>query len=241
MDNTENTKDTWNSKIKDNMIVPYRDTQISDTQKFISLKTERLVSAIHLVTGLMDTKESLRDELRSAALSSMNDLYVVSEGTIARIGHITSLLEVGLTGGLISNMNYSILKQEYLKLGEGLSKTIATEGVNAYTLPESFFGGNISDIKKTQTYKTKVLDKKDKTRGPNLMSTPGKTSRQDLIVKVLKDGEECTIKDIISRVSIIDPTVDCSEKTIQRDILSLVASGTLNKRGERRWSRYSKK
>jgi hypothetical protein len=31
---------------------------------------------------------------------------------------------------------------------------------------------------------------------------------------------------------------DCSEKTLQRELLALVAQGVLKKEGERRWSSY---
>ena len=31
----------------------------------------------------------------------------------------------------------------------------------------------------------------------------------------------------------------CSEKTIQRELLSMVKSGILKKEGEKRWSKYS--
>jgi len=34
---------------------------------------------------------------------------------------------------------------------------------------------------------------------------------------------------------------DCSEKTIQRELLDLVEKGIVKKEGERRWSRYSLK
>ncbi len=64
-----------------------------------------------------------------------------------------------------------------------------------------------------------------------------KTDRKDTIIKLLKSkkDKEFTIKDISHEVS------DCSEKTIQRELVSLVLKGVLKKRGERRWSRYSLK
>lgn len=64
-----------------------------------------------------------------------------------------------------------------------------------------------------------------------------KLNRREIILKLFKNkkGKELSVKDISYEVS------DCSEKTVQRELVSLVASGVLKKRGERRWSKYSLK
>ena len=59
-----------------------------------------------------------------------------------------------------------------------------------------------------------------------------KNSRQDIILSMLKSGVKLTIKDFAQNIK------DCSEKTIQRELLSLVSKGVLKKEGERRWSKY---
>ena len=60
-----------------------------------------------------------------------------------------------------------------------------------------------------------------------------KNSRQSTIINLLKRKKEIMIKDV-------SPLIDgCSEKTIQRELMSMVHSGTLKKVGEKRWSRYS--
>jgi predicted HTH transcriptional regulator len=59
-----------------------------------------------------------------------------------------------------------------------------------------------------------------------------KSSRQDIILSMLKSGVKLTIKDFAQNIK------DCSEKTIQRELLALVSKGMLKKEGERRWSKY---
>ncbi len=59
------------------------------------------------------------------------------------------------------------------------------------------------------------------------------SARRDTIISLIKDKGEVTIKDISCAIS------ECSEKTIQRELLSLVNSSVLKKTGEKRWSRYS--
>ena len=57
--------------------------------------------------------------------------------------------------------------------------------------------------------------------------------RKDAIISALKRKSNLTIKDISSIVT------GCSNKTIQRELLSLIKDNVVKKDGERRWSRYS--
>lgn len=59
-----------------------------------------------------------------------------------------------------------------------------------------------------------------------------KITRRNEILKLIKDKKEVTIKDISSIIS------NCSEKTIQRELLTLVGQGVLKRIGEKRWSKY---
>lgn len=71
---------------------------------------------------------------------------------------------------------------------------------------------------------------------PVYNSIPKKESisqRQALIIKEIRSKDHLTIRDLIGKIE------GCSEKTIQRELLSLVETGILKKEGERRWSRYS--
>ncbi len=60
-----------------------------------------------------------------------------------------------------------------------------------------------------------------------------KNDRRKIILALIKQKPALTVRDITKSI----PQV--SEKTIQRELLSMVAEGVLLKRGERRWSTYS--
>lgn len=66
----------------------------------------------------------------------------------------------------------------------------------------------------------------------NLGNTTLNNRAKDILA-IIKKMREVSIKDISSQMK------DCSEKTIQRELLSLIRSGRLSKTGEKRWSRYS--
>lgn len=64
-------------------------------------------------------------------------------------------------------------------------------------------------------------------------------------VEVKKDNRRAKILDLVSKRSgltikdFADVIKDCSEKTIQRELVELVEQGVLVRQGERRWSTYS--
>jgi len=58
-------------------------------------------------------------------------------------------------------------------------------------------------------------------------------SRRDRITDFLKDNKHATIKDIMLVIN------DCSEKTIQRELIAMIKDNQVIREGERRWSKYS--
>lgn len=60
-----------------------------------------------------------------------------------------------------------------------------------------------------------------------------KKNRRNEILEIAKNLGNFSIKDVSNRI------INCSEKTIQRELVEMVNEGILLKSGERRWSRYS--
>ena len=60
-------------------------------------------------------------------------------------------------------------------------------------------------------------------------------SRKKQILKLFNKGQKLTIKDISQVIN------DRGEKTIQRELQSMMKEGHIKKEGERRWSQYSLK
>ena len=252
----------------------------------ISLKTERLTSALYLVTDLIDYDEPLKNKLRSSAVEVMsaismsnNTNHFLDDRALAvvrkNISVVISCLEVSFNVGLCSSMNCAILKREYDSLKELLDSDLVTRGAGVISIPSNFlypsleeiksaiggpasgwskagapgdnsYGHDKGQVKDNQELKTNQVQGSTSTRlnlepGRPLGREVYKGDRRGLVVSLFKDDSEYTVKDILSRLSFTGKKVEISEKTIQRDLLSLVAEGVLNKRGERRWSRYSKK
>jgi DNA-binding HxlR family transcriptional regulator len=158
-----------------------------------------------------------------------------TNATQTRVLEIVSLLEISSRSGLVSPMNFSILKKEFsglLGVLNTASKTSHSESEYA-TLPKTFF--DVPDTRSVSTLDKNDIVIKDKKTVSVETIVFKKTNRQNIILNMLKKKKDLTIKDISEVIQ------DCSEKTIQRELIDLIENGIVEKRGERRWSRYSLK
>jgi len=70
-----------------------------------------------------------------------------------------------------------------------------------------------------------------------------KKQRRTEIISIVKIiGGNATIKDIKDRAKVLpaqaESLLSCGEKTLQRELISMIKDGVLDKTGEKRWSRY---
>ncbi len=271
----------------------------------LSKKCDRLATALYLVTNFLSDNEPLKFRLRALSLELVREATLVKYGTIqdelnilgtvvGNISETLGLFELAFVNGLISEMNFSILKREYVSLNEAIQIRKTSRTSRTDTLFEkSFFGspifGEVSaresigisekesslkplnvhspderingysqgqykgqfDIKDNQGYKQmsdrKIIEKAEEvsslagkikkhteslSRGTNSIPLLIK-SRRMRIMKLVKDKKEVSIKDIS------DHFPELSEKTIQRELVSLTEAGVFKRAGSRRWSRYS--
>jgi len=180
-----------------------------------------------------------------------------SKTFLLRIG---SLLDVASFSGLISPMNNAILKDEINGVAERMD---ALKSDKEMFVEELRSGFKVSELMSTGKSLSRAEEAnlslsndeilKDKSRVLDEISTDSLSSseenrrrirefspvavkrnrRQTAIIGVLKKKREIIIKDLAGIIS------DCSEKTIQRELLNLVQAGILTKKGIRRWTKYS--
>ncbi len=225
---------------------------------FIFKKTEKITSALYLISGLLKDEEPIKWELRdkginlisssfTASSSLPGDKNAVIQSLFTAALETLSLLNVARISNLISEMNHRLLVREIDNIVVLLRDHLAMNAEKAgYVLSESFFKtpdmfttGFKSDTRKGRVSETRIDKENDSqeeryVKGHDSLQQK-KTSRQETILTVLKDQSNLTIKDFSKVIK------DCSEKTIQRELLDLVGRGLVKKEGERRWSRYSLK
>ncbi|MDP3763439.1 MAG: hypothetical protein Q8Q92_02155 [bacterium] len=188
----------------------------------LNKKSERLASAIYFVTGFFSDQEPLKWKLRDIvseivilSVSFIDDITDEKKQVVLEskrlILEIINLLNVARNANLISPANHELINGEFHKYLDGVASF-------------SDFSGFFADEK---VYIDKPVLK---DFGTVLIK---KNSRQSTIIAILKRKKEVMIKDISPIIS------GYSEKTIQRELLTMVKAGVLKKVGEKRWSRYS--
>lgn len=111
------------------------------------------------------------------------------------------------------------------------SVRVATPGLpgSVVRVSDILGGGSVADTKhRAKTVSSSV----SRVRAEGISDAAVRRVRRDTIVSFIKDKGRVSIKDVASIIT------DVSEKTLQRELLSLVDEGELLKVGERRWSTY---
>lgn len=223
---------------------------------FICKKTEKLTSAVYMISNLFPDTEPMKWTLRKKVSDLLSFIFQYKDvfeggekdfsyGAKGQTFEVTSLLEVCFRAGLVSNMNFSLLKQEFFNLvlaieeskgadkepaNELLSKSFFDVSRPAFSTP-SFYSRAPEETLQISSEKTprQVKDKDELV----VKGEVKKSARQNTILTLLRKKKELTIKDISMVIK------DCSEKTIQRELISFISAGIVKRTGERRWSTYS--
>ncbi|NVN97097.1 hypothetical protein HXX01_02590 [Candidatus Nomurabacteria bacterium] len=229
---------------------------------FANKKTEKLVTALYMVTDCMETDDALKGKLRELGVSLLSDMYKLStlnpmdkhvhiSASLAHIDEVLSFIEIAYTIGFISEMNTMILKKEFMILISELESHQKNDKHFTFTLDEQMFslpvlpeqngGNNGKNMIKDKRTTFNSLSFMNPNSGSSIghagtakthaTSVSEKQERTDKILSLVKD-KEVSIKDISIAFT------DCSEKTIQRELNSLVLKGQIKKTGSKRWSRY---
>lgn len=221
---------------------------------FVHTKAERLSTAVHLITRAMGGDEPLRRHLRSESITLLSRIFILDErsgdsvsGIIVRI---ISLLDIAYRTQYISEMNWNVIRSEYVSFADFLKERNLGAAPESQTISKNFFDieepkaisearqrGEIQRDRDTTFVKDKI-ESKGHTAKPKPKGTKSpaikerKNGRREVIIKLLKERKKVTVRDVAEVI----PNV--SEKTLQRELIALVVEGSLRREGERRWSTY---
>ena len=207
---------------------------------FIYKKAERLAKAIHLITPAFVLSPALRGRIDGIAVGLVDAAILPPASAKDRLSRelltLSSILSIARTGGLLSAMNADLItKEAHLLLQE----------VAAYEEPHLFFE-EVPTLAGIEREAARGAHKKQKKTVPLhiLQNAPRATNkgqnnehkgqgRKETVLGVLREKGNVSIKDISRLMRGV------SEKTVQRELQSLVEAGVIKKTGERRWSTYA--
>jgi DNA-binding transcriptional ArsR family regulator len=201
---------------------------------FIYKKAERLAKALAVVGPAFAGATSLKARLDASAVvlvdTALLPLVEMREKLPRELLSLVSVLTVARTSALLSRMNADLISKE----AQYLLQEIA-----AYEEPRV----TLDDLP-TLAAMDKAAPREERAHPVSAPSakTPHKTQetdkghlkdREEAIMSIIKNKGQVSIKDISHLIRGV------SEKTIQRELVSLTERGRVVKRGERRWSTYS--
>lgn len=263
---------------------------LSDTQVSLSYKkTSKLVTALFMVTDMMENAEPIRLKLRALGVDILSDTTSITRAKLLsrtevsidkKVQEVLYFLDIAETVNLMTRMNSSILKKEFLDLQKSIFERV--HHLNSFsgkaTLSEFFNAEERFSITPAMPHekdstrhitptrigvqkgstllkalsdrmsvsplekKGRPIDTNNDKGSSNFLTKAGfdllKKERRNEIVRVIKECKGvASIMDIKSHLS--TGFNGTSEKTLQRELVSMVADGLLNKTGSKRWSRYS--
>lgn len=229
---------------------------------FISKKGTQLGTAIYYVTEHLDAEDPMRQELRkivlhlSISVSKFTPDYRSSAQIIeagVNINVLLNLLQIAIGSGLISNMNGEILVGEVNKIKASVEKLSiktfldygAKGGTELNDLNNVFNEKNDRAEKSFSDTNTRVgtAIENDNTTTPTVIkskTTPASDKdlamrhiRRESIIRLLKQRGIVGLTDIKAIIP------NLSDKTLQRELMSLIDEGVIVRKGEKRWARYS--
>lgn len=247
--------------VNTNTIVIKRQIQIEAISKAVYLVTDLFDADEPLRLGLrktaveavysfdkgqaMDALQKLYSMIRIAKdiqlISEMNARLLMNaiEGLRARpedrpVVDITGVLETGSTE--MSSVQDEKIENEVRQISQVYRPTssIQQQPVSTQNSFQKTQDGDVNkDIKEVRNVEKDREVVKDRPVAQPAGMDIG--SRRKKILEIVRAKGQVTINEFIDAIQ------GCSSKTIQRELTSLVLSGTLKKSGERRWSKYSLK
>lgn len=199
----------------------------------IILRFQRLYVAFNHISNYWPDQEPLKWKIRDfgsnlilLALSFGDESDFVIERTIKdikrQIYRLNVLLDVILYSHFLSETNSGLLKDELMSLSNSIDTYSQLR--RGERLGLNNFGIDVPLILQTQ----------EKSEGTSKLDndSPTKLSRRGLIIGHIRRNGAANIRELLTIVK------GCSDKTIQRELVSLIGSGVLRREGERRWSKY---
>lgn len=208
----------------------------------ITNKSEKLASALYLITSFFTDQEPLKWKLRSlssefvsVSMSLKDDFFKDREVAILETKNlalkITKLLSLAKNAGLMSGENHNLMETQFNNYLSALEHPVNISDFLNIEAPKP----RVRELSTTLAIKDKNENEAQREKSLKEFGavTVKKNSRQSIIIALLKRKKEVMIKDV-------SPLIEgCSEKTIQRELSEMVRSGVLKRMGEKRWSRYS--
>ncbi len=208
---------------------------------YVYKKSERIAKAIHMISPAFKDSRPMRERLQRLAVelidAASRPIPESREALSRELLTLLSILSMARSSQMLSHMNADLIGREAQALLQDISgyedprvafEDVPTLASISKAVPQK---GSQPLSQKAQASYPDISDKRhDKGLAPQIKDN---SSRRESILSVLKSKGPSYIKDISTVIR------NVSEKTVQRELQTLVSEGLVSKKGERRWTTYS--
>lgn len=157
---------------------------------FVVRKAEKLTTALYMVTDIMSDKEPMKWKARETGVELLSDIAVSSASptsermsalreVVKKIERVVSFLDIAQSTRMISEMNSSVLKREYLALKD----VIEGEWKRVYDDSKSIFNESFFEVGHTREHTLSSgkneINSASENKGQN--TTPMLSQGQDVV------------------------------------------------------------
>ncbi|KKT57673.1 MAG: hypothetical protein UW81_C0008G0002 [Candidatus Giovannonibacteria bacterium GW2011_GWC2_44_9] len=189
----------------------------------------KITEALYRTTDLFSDAEPLKWALRKEALEVLNvkpQDVVLLEATVK---NILLKLELAACGTFISKKNFDVLGREY--------KSLLEEVMSGKSDYRHLLDTILMDIKSNGRADTSIGHIEVKSKSAVVLKPSNRptfrSGRQETLISTLKEKGRLSVGDLAKALG--EPV---SDKTVQRELTTLVASGAVKQDGDKRWRRY---
>jgi len=220
-------------------------------------RAERLAAALYLLTNHIPENDRAREETRRKANELLEHVLCLRDemrspqspairSTTITARHLISLVRMLTIAGYVSIQNAETMVAAldelsiYLTSSQRsiLSESVSISREELMDVHESSQRTRtvvqaIKDTHEVSVITDTQIVKDAKTSAPRVSRGSSLSLRSQTILDILRTGGSLGIKDIAANLP------EYGEKTIQRELVTLVSEGKVRKVGLKRWSRYS--
>lgn len=213
---------------------------------YLYKKAERLAKALHLISPAFKNAQSLRTRVERISMelvdASVLPPLLARDALSRELLALSSVLSIARTAGYLSAMNADLIaKEAHILLAEVAAyeepKLSFEESPSLAALAKGSAPSRQDTVAPRPSSKPSVTRTNAETKAPTSKGqneeVKDKNGRKESILSVLKSKGPSYIKDISTIIR------EVSEKTIQRELQTLVLEGRVRKEGERRWTTYT--
>src|SRR3989344_879961 len=207
---------------------------------YIYKKVERLAKVLHMIRPAFLYSTAIRNKIDEIAVSMIETASLpptISRHSLSRgLLALSSILGAAREGGALSQMNAGIIIREIHALLQEICE-YEEPNVTLMRTPTLANLGKTVSMRPSSRNATKATNLHDDSASFTKRTHKGHIkdeieARSSTIISILKNKNPAYIKDISMLMR------DVSEKTIQRDLRTLVESGKVVAQGEKRWTTY---